>query len=77
MALDTVKRNKRQYEWQKENTDRIVLLSPKGTKERIKDAAEMVGLSMSEWINRAIEEKLQQIGPGPEDLEAETETEKD
>lgn len=75
MAVDVRKRNDRQNRWIKENADRINFMMPKGTKERIKDAAEMVGLSMSEWINRAIEEKLQQIGPGPEDLEAETEKE--
>lgn len=75
MAVDVRKRNDRQNKWIKENADRINFMMPKGTKERIKDAADMVGLSMSEWINRAIEEKLQQIGPGPEDLEAETEKE--
>ena len=69
--------NKQDYdnEYIKTHYDRINFTMPKGTKERIKDAADMVGLSMSEWINRAIEEKLQQIGPGPEDLEAETEKE--
>lgn len=65
--------NKQDYdnEYIKTHYDRINFTMPKGTKERIKDAADMVGLSMSEWINRAIEEKLQQIGPGPEDLEEE------
>lgn len=71
MAVDVRKRNDRQNKWIKENADRINFMMPKGTKERIKDAADMVGLSMSEWINRAIEEKLQQIGPGPEDLNKE------
>lgn len=57
--MDTEKRNKRQYQWQKENTDRINFTMPKGTKERIKKAALSEGVTPSEYIRQAIEEKLE------------------
>ena len=44
MAEDTKKRNSRQYNWQKENTDRINFTMPKGKKERIKEQAELSGI---------------------------------
>ena len=56
--MDTTKRNKRQYEWQKENTDRINFTMPKGTKDKIKTAAEREKINPAEWIRRAIYEKL-------------------
>lgn len=58
MAEDTVKRNKRQYEWKKANTDRINFTMPKGMKEQIQEAANAAGVSPSEWIREAITEKL-------------------
>ncbi len=61
MAVDTEKRNKRQYEWQKENTDRINFTMPKGTKDQIKEAAEKLGIKPSEFIRQAISEKLGSI----------------
>lgn len=53
------KRNIRQYNWQKENTDRINFTMPKGTKEEIKAYARSKGISASEWINEAIREKME------------------
>ena len=58
MAVDTVKRNKRQYEWIKQNTERINCLLEKGMKEKIEEAATAAGISKSDWIRQAIEEKL-------------------
>jgi hypothetical protein len=55
---DAQKRNKRQYQWQAENKDRINFTMPKGRKEKIKEAAQAEGISASEWINAAITEKL-------------------
>ena len=40
--------------------DRIMILSPKGTKDRIKAAAP--GLSMSQYINKLIEDDLTKRG---------------
>lgn len=61
MPVDIEKRNKRQYNWQKENTDRINFTMPKGTKKQIKEAAEKVGMKPAELIREAIAEKLEKI----------------
>lgn len=53
------KRNDRQYSWQKENTDRINFTMPKGRKAEIKAIASSKGMSASEWINEAIQEKIE------------------
>lgn len=58
MAIDVEKRNKRQNKWIKENSDRINFIMPKGTKEKIQQAAAAAGLSAAEWIREAITEKL-------------------
>lgn len=46
-------------EYKKQNYDRIICLSPKGTKEKIQVAADCEGVSISEWIRQAITEKLE------------------
>jgi len=61
MPVDTEKRNKRQYAWQKKNTDRINFTMPKGTKDQIKEAASKLGLKPAELIRLAISEKLEKI----------------
>lgn len=53
------RRNDRQYLWQKENTDRINFTMPKGKKAQIKEIASSKGMSASEWINEAIQEKIE------------------
>ena len=53
-----IKRNQRQDTWKRENRERINILFPKGTKERIKTAAEGSGLSISEFVLQAINEKI-------------------
>jgi post-segregation antitoxin (ccd killing protein) len=58
MAVDTEKRNLRQYAWQKENRERISFLMEKGTKERINTAAQALNINASEFIRQAIDEKL-------------------
>lgn len=61
MAVDVQKRNKRQYEWQKENTDRINFTMPKGMKQQIQDAALKEGKNSSEFIRDAIVERLNRV----------------
>lgn len=56
--MDTVKRNKRQYEWQKANNDRINFTMPKGTKEKIKAAATAEKINPAEWMRRAVYDRL-------------------
>ena len=56
--------NKTEYDnrYIKEHKDLINFLMEKGTKERIKAAADQAGQSSSEFIRDAIEDKLQQAG---------------
>ena len=58
MAQDRQKKNKRDQKWKDENRDRINLLFRKGTKEQIRAAAAASGLSMAQWVQSAIDEKL-------------------
>ena len=57
MAEEKKKFNKQAYDNQfiKENYDRINLTMPKGTKERIKEAAAVRGMSNAEFIRACIE----------------------
>lgn len=61
MAVDTIKRNKRQAEWKKENADRIGLLFEKGTKEKLDAASKVLGVTRSEFVRQAIAEKLERM----------------
>ncbi|SER63175.1 Ribbon-helix-helix protein, copG family [Butyrivibrio fibrisolvens] len=61
MSENIPKRNKRQNNWQKNNKERINILYDKGTKERIKAAAEKANISTSELVRQAINEKLEQL----------------
>lgn len=45
-------------EYKKQNYDRILCLAPKGKKEEILAAAELEGVTISEWIRQAIDDKL-------------------
>lgn len=58
--VDTEKRNKRQNDWIKENTDRINFTMPKGTKDRIQAAADKQDIKASQFIRNAIEKALQE-----------------
>jgi hypothetical protein len=62
MPVNIEKRNIRQNAWQKENKDRINFLMDKGTKDRINLAAEKEGIKASEFIRRAIEDRLYKFG---------------
>ena len=59
MSIDTVKRNRTIQKWKDKNRDRINILFPKGTKERVQAAADAAGVSKSTWILDAINEKLE------------------
>ena len=59
--IDTQKRNKRQYEWQRNNTDRLNFTMEKGTKDRIKAAADKLQMKPSEFCRLAITEKIDSI----------------
>lgn len=52
--------NKQDYDnaYIRNNKDRINFVMPKGTKEKIQQAAAAAGLSAAEWIREAITEKL-------------------
>lgn len=71
--MDIEKRNKRQYQWQKENTDRLNFTMPKGTKEKIKQAAKREGVTPSEFVRAAIDDRLNAgklpKEPPPEELQ--------
>ena len=60
MAKDIQKQIQRQNEWRKENKERIDVVFVKGTKERIKAAAEIVGETPSEFIRKAVNIRLEQ-----------------
>lgn len=53
------KRNSRQQRWIDQNRDRINLLFSRGTKDKVQKAADCAGLSKSQWIEKAIIEKLE------------------
>ena len=65
MPVDIQKRNKRQNEWQKENTDRINFTMPKGMKDQIKEAAARAKIRPAELIRDAIAEKIDRINSDP------------
>lgn len=46
-------------EYIKNNYDRLSFVMPKGTKEDIKAYSKAAGLSSSEWVRNAIQEKMQ------------------
>lgn len=66
-AENKTKFNKNDYDnqFKKKNYDRINFLMPKGTKERIQEGAQVLGISSSEFIRQAIEEKLLKIPVNP------------
>lgn len=49
---------KYQNEYNKKNYDRIEIVVPKGKKEIIREAAKKNGQSLNEYINQAIEERI-------------------
>ena len=49
---------KYQNEFNKANYDRIEIIVPKGKKEIIKEKAKIAGQSVSEYINQAIDERM-------------------
>lgn len=58
MAMDIEKRNKRQYQWIVENKERISMLFPKGTKGKLETVSKKLGISKSEFVRQAIQEKI-------------------
>lgn len=58
MAGKTEYKNK----WQAENCERISLVVPKGKKEKIKAYAESKGESINGFVNRAIDEAMENEG---------------
>lgn len=57
---------KYQNEYNKKNYDRMEIVMPKGKKAIIKEMAKASGQSMSEYINQAIEERMQRETNGNE-----------
>ena len=48
-------------QYQKENYDRITVMSPKGTKEKVKAAATIKGMSSSEFVLNCINKELKEM----------------
>ena len=48
-------------QYQKENYDRITVMSPKGTKEKVKAAATIKGMSVSEFVLNCINKELEEM----------------
>ena len=48
-------------QYQKENYDRITVMAPKGTKEKVKAAATVRGLSASEFVLQCINKELEEM----------------
>lgn len=44
--------------WQKENQDRLIVMVPKGRKDKIKIHAEKLGMSMNAYINMLIDKDM-------------------
>ena len=59
MTEDKKKRNKRQQDWQRQSRDRINMIFSKGFKERVQAAAAAVGLSVSQYVELAVDEKIE------------------
>ncbi len=55
MAFDKVRYNS---QWRKENQDHIDLYVRKGLKAQVQEAAKVKGISVTKWIESAIEAKL-------------------
>ena len=48
-------------QYQKENYDRITVMSPKGTKEKVKAGATLNGMSVSEFVLNCINKELEEM----------------
>jgi uncharacterized protein (DUF1778 family) len=48
-------------QYQKEKYDRITVMSPKGTKEKVKAAATIRGMSSSEFVLHCINKELEEM----------------
>lgn len=48
-------------QYQKKNYDRITVMSPKGTKEKVKAAATLKGMSSSEFVLNCINKELKEM----------------
>lgn len=63
MAWDV---NAKRYinKYNNEKYDRIAIRVPQGLRDKIKDAANQVGLSMAAFITSAVEEKIESLKKG-------------
>lgn len=59
MAVDKEKRNARQNQWIRDNAERLTFIMPKGTKEKIQQAAYKNKISASEYVRQAISAALE------------------
>lgn len=56
-----------QNDYNKKKYDRLNLNMPKGKKEKIEEAAAAAGMKIGEFINAAIDEKIEQQAAGAEE----------
>lgn len=50
---------KYQHEYNKANYDRVEIIMPKGKKAEVREIAKAAGQSVSEYVNQAIEERME------------------
>lgn len=59
MAVDNQTRNKRINDWKRDNTDRLNFSMKKGKRAEIQAAADFLGVTASEFVRQAIDEKIE------------------
>ena len=57
--MDKAEKSAYRNSWIAEKLDRINLTMPKGKKEKVKEAADKLGISLNSYINQAIDEKME------------------
>ena len=60
--MDKTEKSAYRNNWIAEKLDRINLTMPKGKKEKVKEAADRVGLSLNAYINLAVDERMKKDG---------------
>lgn len=59
MAAYTDNKKKNNQKWDSENLDRMSIAFPKGTKDKIKQAAAVTGESMNQYIYVSVMQRIQ------------------
>ena len=70
MAKYTAAQNRASQKYQKNNYERIALSLPKGNKEKMKAAADAAGESLTEYIRKAVQMRMQSEADAKESIMA-------